>query len=185
MATIGKPPRRRIRWHEVSFVRLIPYDRAAAVRYAHRWAYGRNPRYYDYEQLGGDCTNFASQCLFAGAGVMDYTPTFGWYYIDANDKAPAWTGVPYLCNYLTRTHDAVGPAARLSSIYELEPGDVVQLSFDGARWAHSPVVVSVGTPRGFDNVLVAAHSEDADDRPLSDYDFVQARFLHVVGVWLR
>ena len=31
---------------------LLPYDRQAAVRYAHRWAYGRNPRFYDYEELG-------------------------------------------------------------------------------------------------------------------------------------
>ena len=81
---------------------LLPYDRAAAVRYAHIWAYGRNPRYYDYEGIGGDCTNFASQCIYAGAGVMNYTPTFGWYYINANDKAPAWTGVEYLYNLLTR-----------------------------------------------------------------------------------
>lgn len=81
---------------------LLPYDRAAAVRYAHIWAYGRNPRYYDYESIGGDCTNFASQCIYAGAGVMNDTPTFGWYYINANDKAPAWTGVEYLYNFLTR-----------------------------------------------------------------------------------
>ena len=109
---------------------LFPYDRAAAVRYAHRWAFARNPRYYDYELLGGDCTNFASQCLYAGAHVMDYTPTFGWYYADANDKAPAWTGVPYLYNYLTRSHTAPGPAARDGAIDDLLPGDVVQLSFD-------------------------------------------------------
>jgi hypothetical protein len=56
------------------------YDRRAAVEYAHRWAYGRNPRYYDFEKLGGDCTNFASQCLYAGSGVMNYTPQLGWYY---------------------------------------------------------------------------------------------------------
>ncbi len=42
--------------------------------YAHLWAYGRNPRYYDYEGIGGDCTNFASQCIYAGAGVMNDTP---------------------------------------------------------------------------------------------------------------
>ena len=46
---------------------LIPYDRSAAVTYAHRWAFGRNPRYYNFDELGGDCTNFASQCLYAGA----------------------------------------------------------------------------------------------------------------------
>ena len=33
---------------------LLRYDRPAAVAYAHRWAYGRNPRYYDYERVGGD-----------------------------------------------------------------------------------------------------------------------------------
>lgn len=165
------------------FLKLVPYDRAAAVRYAHRWAYGRNPRYYDYEALGGDCTNFASQCLFAGSRVMDYTPTYGWYYIDANRKAPAWTGVPYLYNYLTRSRAAVGPAAREATIGEIEPGDVVQLSFDQTRWAHSPVVVAVGEPRSYESILVAAHSEDADARALSSYEFVGVRFLHVIGVW--
>ena len=39
----------------------VPYDRRAAVRYANRWAFGRNPAYYDYEEVGGDCTSFASQ----------------------------------------------------------------------------------------------------------------------------
>ena len=78
---------------------LQDYNRRAAVAYAHRWAYGRNPAYYDYEQLGGDCTNFASQCIYAGCGIMNFTPTFGWYYIDANQKAPAWTGVQYLYHH--------------------------------------------------------------------------------------
>lgn len=168
---------------EVVILKLVPYNRAAAVRYAHAWAYGRNPRYYDYEELGGDCTNFVSQCLYAGAGVMDYTPTYGWYYIDANRKAPAWTGVPYLYNYLTRERAAVGPAARDTSIFEMTPGDIIQLSFDGIRWAHSPIVVSVSEPCGPDNVLVAAHSYDADYRPLSSYDYVSIRYLHVYGVY--
>lgn len=164
-------------------MRLVPYDRAAAVRYAHEWAYSRNPRYYDYELLGGDCTNFASQCLYAGSRIMDYTPTYGWYYIDANHKAPAWTGVIYLFNYLTRDREAVGPAARDTSIFEMQPGDIVQLSFDGVRWAHSPVVVAVGEPRSLENVLVAAHSYDTDYRPLSTYTFLGIRFLHVYGVY--
>ena len=83
------------------------YDRKAAVLYAHQWAYGRNPRFYDYENLGGDCTNFTSQCIYAGSGIMNFTPTFGWYYIDANQKAPAWTGAPYPWNFLTRKGPSV------------------------------------------------------------------------------
>ena len=50
------------------------YDRGSAVSYAHRWAYDRNPAFYDFSPLGGDCTNYASQCLLAGAGVMNETP---------------------------------------------------------------------------------------------------------------
>ena len=79
---------------------LEAYDRNAAVRYARRWAYGRNPAFYDYEHIGGDCTNFASQCVYAGSGVMNYTKDLGWYYIDANNKAPAWTGVEYFYNFM-------------------------------------------------------------------------------------
>lgn len=166
-------------------MRLVPYDRAAAVNYAHTWAYGRNPRFYDYERLGGDCTNFASQCLYAGSRVMDYAPTYGWYYIDANNKAPAWTGVVYLYNYLTRDREAVGPAARDTSIYEMEIGDVVQLSFDGVRWAHSPVIVSAASPITPESILVAAHSYDADNRPLSTYEYADIRFLHIFGVYKK
>ena len=155
------------------------YDRASAVAYAHRWAYGRNPRFYDYEAIGGDCTNFASQCLYAGSGVMDYTPTYGWYYIDANRKSPSWTGVEYLYNYLTRERTSLGPAAREVSRSEMQPGDIVQLSFDGVRFAHSPIVVELSAR----DLLVAAHSYDADYRPLATYEYRAIRFLHVTGVW--
>ena len=55
----------------------LTYDRAKAVAYAERWALSRNPRYYDFEDIGGDCTNFASQCIYAGAGVMNWTPVTG------------------------------------------------------------------------------------------------------------
>lgn len=159
----------------------IPYNRTAAVEYANRWAYFRNPEFYDFSAIGGDCTNFASQCLLAGGGVMNFTPTFGWYYIDANQKAPAWTGVPYLWNFLTRKGPSVGPVGEPCELEDLRPGDVVQLSFTGDRFQHSPIVVSVGWPVTPDNVLVAAHSYDADNRPLSTYEFRDIRFLHITG----
>ena len=157
------------------------YNRTAAVLYAHIWAFGRNPKYYDYEDLGGDCTNFASQCIFAGSGVMNFTPTFGWYYIDANQKAPAWTGVEYLWNFLTRTKPSVGPVGEPCSLEQLRPGDLIQLSFKGEGYQHSPIVVAAGWPASPENILVAAHSFDADNRPLSTYEYRDARFLHITG----
>ena len=144
---------------------LIPYDRDAAVRYAHRWAFSRNPRFYNFDELGGDCTNFASQCLYAGAPFMNYTPDLGWYYIGPNNKAPAWTG----------------PVGVSASIEELLPGDFVQLRFSRDEFGHTPVVVEVGFPATLENVLVAAHSQDSDFRPLSTYEFQEIRFIHILG----
>ena len=160
---------------------LEDYDREAAVAYAHRWAYGRNPAYYDYEDIGGDCTNFTSQCVYAGTHIMNFTPTFGWYYIDANNKAPAWTGVPYFWNFMTRKAFSVGPVGEPCRMEDLLPGDVVQLSFKGQTFQHSPIVVAVGSPVTADNVLLAAHSYDADYPPLSSYEYRDVRFLHITG----
>lgn len=112
---------------------------------------------------------------------MNYTPTYGWYYIDANNKAPAWTGVPYFYNYMTRSEETLGPVAINSSINLVQPGDVVQLSFNGEDWDHTPVIVRVDAPNVSD-IYVAAHSYDADYRPLNSYNYQMIRFLHFLGV---
>lgn len=167
-----------------SLLSMIPYNRFAAVAYAHRWAYGRNPRFYDYEEIGGDCTNYASQCLYAGTGVMNFTPTFGWYYINANEKAPAWTGVEYFRNFLLRDEVSPGPVGQEVSLEELLPGDFVQLSFQNGVFSHTPIVVAIGRPATPETTLVAAHSYDADFRPLSTYPYKELRCLHILGAYL-
>ena len=58
-------------------MREIPYDRNAAVAYARKWAMDRNPAYYNFDGIGGDCTNFASQSIYAGSKIMNYTPVMG------------------------------------------------------------------------------------------------------------
>ena len=161
-----------------------PYRRLNAVLYAHHWAYGRNPRFYDYEELGGDCTNFASQCVYAGAGVMNYTPVYGWYYIDPDNKAPAWTGVEYFYSFLTRPQISLGPVARETNDLRLaQPGDVIQLRFSGPVFQHSPVVVQTSPDGSPDKILLAAHSSDADWRPLSSYEYEAYRVLHILGFY--
>ena len=160
---------------------FLPYDREAAVTYAHTWAYRRNPAFYDFSAIGGDCTNFASQCIYAGAGVMNFTPTFGWFYRSANDRTPSWTGVQFLYDFLTRNL-GTGPFATEVSLNRLEPGDVVQLAIDqDIRYQHTPVVVRVDSPT-LTGILVAAHSNDVDFRPLSTYQIRKIRCLHIDGV---
>ena len=47
------------------------YDRTKAITYAQNWALKSNPAFYHFGGKGGDCTNFISQCLLAGGGVMN------------------------------------------------------------------------------------------------------------------
>lgn len=157
-------------------MREIPYNRTAAVNYARKWALGRNPAYYDFEEIGGDCTNFASQCIYAGSGVMNYTPVMGWFYNSSYSRSPSWSGVEYLYNFLI-SNKSVGPYARVVSAMEALPGDIVQLGTADLDFYHSPVITAV-TP----TILVAAHTYDALDRPLFSYIYDNARFLHIEGV---
>lgn len=155
----------------------MEYDRAKALQYAERWAFSRNPLFENYTGIGGDCTNFVSQSIYAGSCVMNYTPTFGWYYISPTERAPAWTGVTYFYNFLT-TNKGVGPYGREVNPGGLEIGDVIQLSRNDGTFYHSLLVS--GFTEG--EYLVAAHSNDAFNRPLSSYNFATARYLHIDGI---
>ena len=161
---------------------IIPYDRASAVEYARKWAYFRNPKYFNFENIGGDCTNFASQCLFAGSGVMNYTPVYGWFYRSASDRTPSWTGVQFFYNFLI-SNNGTGPFGIDAPINMVEPGDFVQFATVRPDFHHTPVIVYIdGTPSP-DSIYVAAHSNDADMRPLSSYGpFRKLRFIHIEGV---
>ena len=112
---------------------------------------------------------------------MNYTPTYGWYYLSPNDKAPAWTGVPYFFNFMTREEQSQGPFGLEASLNMLMPGDFVQLRFAQERFGHTPIIVEVGDPPALSNILVAAHSLDADFRPLDSYQFQEIRFIHILG----
>ncbi|MBE6615921.1 MAG: amidase [Ruminococcaceae bacterium] len=155
----------------------LPYDRSQAVQYALRWALDRNPLFANFTGIGGDCTNFVSQCIYAGGCVMNYTPTFGWYYTSVSDRAPAWTGVEYFYNFMTG-NDGVGPFASEVSAGGLLPGDVIQLGDETGDFYHTLIVTGF-SPDGY---LISAHSDDALNRPLNTYTYAAVRFLHIEGV---
>ena len=156
-------------------MRIYQIDREKVVNYAKEWAFRRNPRYYDFERLGGDCTNFISQCIFAGCGVMNYTPLKGWYYNSLNDRAPAWTGVDEFYSFIVK-NKGVGPFAEQTYIGGIKVGDVVQLYRQG-KFFHSVLVTSIINGE----ILTASHTRDTFNKPLFDYSFERARFLHIKG----
>jgi hypothetical protein len=154
----------------------IGYDRGAAGRYAETWALGRNPRFPNFDGMGGDCTNFASQCLYAGCGVMNYQPVTGWYCSSLKERSASWSGVEFLHAFLMANR-SVGPYAVETDIQNLQPGDLVQLGNAEGRFYHTPVVLSVDGGE----IFVAAHTSDTLNLPLSSYTYSKLRCLHVVG----
>ena len=155
---------------------IKPYTRERAVEYARRWALSRNPLFENFSGIGGDCTNFASQCVFAGCCQMNYTPTFGWYYVSSSDRAPSWTGVEFFYDFMTANEEE-GPFAAEVRRRQVRPGDLIQLADESGDFYHTLVVSQIAGLQ----ILVCAHSQDSLDRPLSTYNYTTARFLHIEG----
>ena len=151
------------------------YNRANALEYARLWAFSRNPLFYNYTGQGGDCTNFVSQCLFVGAGVMNFDYPFGWFYSSPWERSPSWSGVEYLWEFLV-DNDSVGPYGREMPIWQLSSGDVIQLG-DGERFYHSLFVIETEP-----EITIAAHTDDAYNRALMSYSYTVARGFHIEGV---
>ncbi len=158
------------------------YDRAKAVEYAKKWAYGRNPKYYNFDNIGGDCTSFISQCIYAGSKVMNYTKNTGWYYNSINDRSPSWSSVEYLYNFLIN-NKGIGPRGSNVGIDKLEIGDLIQLSFDGVKFSHTLIIVDIDTPKILDNIYIASHTYDSYNRRVSSYNFQNIRYIHIEGIW--
>lgn len=159
----------------------MQYNREKAIEYAHKWAFKRNPAFADFDEMGGDCANFVSQCLLAGGAQMNTKPLAGWYYYSLNDRSPAWSGVNEFYRFAT-SHASIGPNVEEVGIEAIEPGDVVQLVTSGSRFHHSGVIVSTGGAPDLENTQIACHTFDSDYRPLSTYNIRQIRFLHVLSV---
>ena len=154
---------------------IYPYEREKALEYCKKWALARNTRYYDFEKIGGDCTNFISQCLYAGCGVMNETPVTGWYYYSLSSRAPAWTGVNEFYNFIVN-NKGLGPFAMQTYTRNVLPGDIVQLS-NGNRFYHTVIITKIED----NEIFTASHTRDTYNKKLNDYTFAYARFLHILG----
>ena len=164
---------------------LTDFNAGQAVLYAEYWAYRRNPSFYSFDRIGGDCTNFVSQAVFYAAGVMNYTPTYGWYYISLGERSPSWTGVTYFWDFMT-TNAGPGPFGNEIPLTQARPGDVIQMAIrQPDSFGHSVLVTQLLTNEGSaspDEILVAAHDTDCACRPVSTYDYHMIRVLRIDGV---
>ena len=157
-------------------MKTIEYDREKAVLYAQKWALGANPNFYHFGGIGGDCTNFVSQCLLAGKAVMNYNP-LGWFYKSLFDRSASWSGVEFLQSFLL-SNSSVGPFGREERLENLQLGDIIFLRQNKFRFNHSLIITKIENGQ----IFVCAHSDDSLDRPLSSYNFIEMQGVHIEGI---
>ena len=161
-------------------MRKKEYNRKKAVEYATKWAYKRNPKYYNFDSVGGDCTSFISQCIYAGAGTMNYKKHIGWYYNSSSDRTASWSGVEFLHDFLTK-NKGIGPRGVRTDIIGLQVGDIIQLKLLEERFSHSLIIVDK-KGNTLDDIYIATHTEDAYYRKVSTYNFQDIRYIHISNV---
>ncbi len=108
--------------------------------------------------------------------MQNYERVFGWYYISPNNRAPAWTGVEYLYNFLIN-NASVGPYGKTVLRSKVNLGDIIQLgSYDG-RFYHSLIITDISNGE----IFVSAHTNDVYNKALSLYSYDKIRYIHIEG----
>ena len=158
-------------------MKIKPFNTNNAIFYAKKWALSRNSKYYNFDNLGGDCTNFISQCIFEGSLIMNYKKTFGWYYNNLNDRSPSWTGVEFLYDFLIN-NKSVGPFAIEVDIINAKLGDIVQFGTNLGDFYHTGII----TNKSNNDFQICTHTQDSLDRYLQSYYYEKIRVLHIIGV---
>nr|WP_269448654.1 amidase domain-containing protein [Metabacillus kandeliae] len=136
------------------------YDRMAAVQYAERYWNTSNPRYKSFTD---NCTNFISQCLFAGNSPMHGFPGRGkGWWMKSSNWSYSWTVAHSLTTYLANSKKGIR-GHQVSSPDKLSAGDIICYDFQGdGRFDHTTIVVA----------------KDSDDMPLVNANTYNSRMRY-------
>ncbi|MDQ0338125.1 hypothetical protein J2S00_000908 [Caldalkalibacillus uzonensis] len=160
------------------------YNRQQAVGYAHRWWNSYNPKFKHFDV---DCTNYVSQCLWAGGAPMTYSQnrSKGWWY--RFETQPNWSfswAVAHSLRWYLAGSTSGLRAREVQSARELEPGDVICYDFNGdGRWQHNTIVVAKDANN---EPLVNAHTTNSQNRYWAYRDSyawtpnIQYKFFHII-----
>lgn len=182
-------------------------DTSRFVTYAKKYAgSNRSSLFCDYTTMGGDCQNYASQCIWYGLGgvesstaVNNYNfPMVGpsssnrrWYNDRPGNHTGSWTVVGSFADYVVAGDTSfVGLYGTVTNgVANAQVGDIIQIRKIGeTSFCHSYVVISVTGSAGrrtADNIWVCAHTKDVSNVILSgqvDSTYVY-RTVHVGGIY--
>ena len=147
---------------------MATINREAVVDYAYEY-WGPtdadyNPAYRNFNNSGGDCTNFISQALRSG-GWTDvpgwYRSTSAWWYNWLN-QTRTWINAHYWWQF-ARYRPRVDNAMYLS---ELAPADIMQIDFNRDGYMDHSMIITAKDNNG--NIYLTYHTTNTKDRPFWD-----------------
>lgn len=176
------------------------YNREDAIAYAKNYYYFPNGSYQDYSNVGGDCTNFVSQCLAAGdmtmIGSINAYSDSNWYYYGPNipSRSTSWTGAEEFRKHWANDSDNDGNnRAWMYRLFQygyaeehwltttagvVRGGDPIQLVYTGGEAYHTMFALQflINPMTGDDDIYYAQHS-DNKKAYLSDlFDILQQQY---------
>ena len=172
---------------EKSFTKV--FDRNKAVAYANQYYHSRNPIWYNFTDEGGNCQNYASQCLLEGGIPLDYFGEEQWKcYVEDPDYEPeineeetatgrtrSWVNVGYFYNY-AKWNEGKGMAADANvNLYYAQPGDIIIVGNNGL--SHTVIVSKVVDG----HILVNSHRIDMKDYPGEAYTYTTIMLIKILG----
>ncbi|MDD3225021.1 MAG: amidase domain-containing protein [Clostridium sp.] len=123
------------------------YSREKAVNYA--LTYAENPnsafKYFDtYNTVGGNCTNFVSQCLLAGGAPMIFSGENQWWYKTSRSSI-SWSVASSLYWHLAKSYSKKSYGVKgeeMESVSDLDIGDVIFYVNSKNQIQHSAIITS-------------------------------------------
>ncbi|WP_202127755.1 amidase domain-containing protein [Clostridium sp. C8-1-8] len=157
----------------------VDYNRSAAINYARKWAYSRNP---DYTNCPADCTNFVSQAVYAGAPKMNIISNWATTSLIAGK---AWVLVDNFWSFLVNNTGSGPIAMDNTHNLDIDLGDVVQLWNNDEGCYHHTIIITDMDDYG--GLYYCAHTTDRKDYSLDQayaggaYNYDKQRTAHIFG----
>ncbi|MDP4143149.1 MAG: amidase domain-containing protein [Bacillota bacterium] len=170
------------------YFRINSYSRTAAVNYALKYALKPNPDYRYFPVVAdtsGDCTNFTSQCLYAGGAPMIYNSNYPWWYKhnsynkNLDTWSVSWTVAHSFYWFLkvnNQNNSAGAKGLEVNNVNLLELGDLIFYENDNGMIFHSAIVTGTSS----EGPLISQHSFEAAN--ISYLKSWKSRHMHFLKI---
>lgn len=167
-----------------------PYQREIAAEYAYKHVGIRSDRWYDYSNMGGNCMNFISQCLYISGIPMDLEGSARWkWYGAAFDESASmkgctrsWINVDHFYQYVSsnRGHGLVADVN--ADYYSGQIGDLIMMG-SPSDWDHIVMITSLVKNEAGETIdyLISSNTTDVRDFPVSAYPSARRTLIRILG----